>query len=58
MTRFAYMLALAAFLTVSIGAPVSFANEPTPVEQKDKKDKADSKGDEGKKDEKKDMGSK
>jgi hypothetical protein len=39
MTRFAYIIVLAAFLAVGIGAPVSFAAEPTPAEQKDKKDK-------------------
>ena len=38
MTRFAHILVLAAFLAVSIGAPVSFAGEPTPAEQKEKKD--------------------
>ena len=38
MIRFAHMLVLAAFLTVGFAAPAVFANEPTPAEQKDKKD--------------------
>ena len=60
MIRFAHMIVLAAFLAVGLGVPMSFAAEPTPAEQKDKKDlnsgKADDEG--KKKDEKKDMGGK
>ncbi len=62
MTRFAQMLVLAAFLTVGLGVPMTFAAEPTPAEQKDLKEKKDTTGgkadDEKKKDEKKDMGGK
>lgn len=59
MIRFASMIILATFLTVAFGAPTSFANEPTPTEQKEKKDVSGGKADEGKKkDEKKDMGGK
>jgi hypothetical protein len=58
MTRFAHILALAAFLAVSMGAPVSFANEPAPAEQKEKKDASGTKADEEKKDDKKGMGGK
>ncbi len=58
MIRFARFIALAAFLAFGLGTTVSFANEPAPVEQKDKKDMNGSKAeDDGKKkDEKKDMG--
>jgi hypothetical protein len=38
MNRLAQMITLAAFLAVGLGAPMSFANEPTPAEQKEKKD--------------------
>ncbi|HKT33483.1 MAG TPA: hypothetical protein VJR03_01545 [Nitrospira sp.] len=38
MARFAHVIVLAAFLAVGIGASVSFASEPTPAEQKEKKD--------------------
>jgi hypothetical protein len=38
MIRVAHIIVLAAFLAVGIGAPVSFASEPAPTEQKDKKD--------------------
>jgi hypothetical protein len=59
MIRFASLIALTAFLTFGIGTAVSFAGDPAPAEQKDKKDlnapKAD---DEKKKDDKKDMGGK
>ena len=59
MTRFLHMLVLAAFLAVGFGIPMSFANEPTPAEQKEKKDMTSGKADdEKKKDEKKDMGGK
>jgi len=59
MTRFAHIIVLAAFLAVGIGAPVSFAGEPAPTEQKDKKDTNTGKAeDDGKKDEKKSMGGK
>lgn len=54
MGRFAHILVLAAFLAVSVGAPVSFAGEPAPAEQKEKKDLNTGKAeDEGKKDDKK-----
>ncbi len=54
MTRFAHIIVLAAFLAVGIGAPVSFANEPAPAEQKEKKDANSGKADdENKKEEKK-----
>ena len=59
MTRFAHIIVLAAFLAVGIGAPVSFAGEPAPTEQKDKKDTNTGKAeDDSKKDEKKSMGGK
>jgi len=58
MTRVAHMLVLAAFLTVAFGVPMTFAGEPTPLEQKEKKDKTSGKADEDKKTEKKDMGGK
>ena len=59
MTRYASFIALAAFLTFGLGTAVSFAGEPVPAEQKDKKDMSGSKADdEKKKDEKKDMGGK
>ena len=49
---------LAAFLTFGLGTAVTFAGEPAPAEQKDKKDMSGSKADDDskKKDEKKDMG--
>ena len=54
MGRFAHIIVLAAFLAVSVGAPVSFAGEPAPAEQKEKKDLNSGKAeDEGKKDDKK-----
>jgi hypothetical protein len=57
MIRFTHMIVLAAFLAVGLGAPMSFANEPTPAEQKDKKDVNSGKAedDSKKKDEKKGM---
>ncbi len=59
MTRYASFIALAAFLTFGLGTAMSFAAEPVPAEQKDKKDISGSKADdEKKKDEKKDMGGK
>lgn len=59
MTRFAHIIVLAAFLAVGIGAPVSFANEPAPTEQKDKKDTNSGKADDdSKKDENKNKGGK
>jgi hypothetical protein len=59
MTRYACFIALAAFLTFGLGTAVSFAAEPVPAEQKDKKDMSGSKADDDKKkDEKKDMGGK
>ena len=50
MIRFAHMIVLAAFLAVGLGAPMGFATEPTPAEQKEKKDANSGKADEGKKD--------
>lgn len=38
MARFAHIVVFAAFLALGIAAPLSFAPEPTPAEQKDKKD--------------------
>jgi hypothetical protein len=59
MTRYASFLALAAFLTFGVGTAVSFAGEPAPAEQKEKKDMTSGKADDDKKkDEKKDMGGK
>jgi hypothetical protein len=59
MTRYASFIALAAFLTFGIGTAVSFAGEPAPAEQKEKKGMTNGKADdEKKKDEKKDMGGK
>lgn len=59
MTRFAHMVILAAFLTAGFAVPISFAGEPVPAEQKEKKDTTSGKADEDKKkDEKKDMGGK
>jgi hypothetical protein len=59
------MVVLAAFLAVGFGVPMTFASEPAPAEQKDKKDQKEKKDttsgkadDEKKKDEKKDMGGK
>ena len=48
MIRFAHMIVLAAFLAVGLGVPMSFAAEPTPAEQKEKKDVNSGKADEGK----------
>jgi hypothetical protein len=59
MTRYAGVIALAAFLTFGIGTAVSFAGEPSPAEQKDKKGMTSGKAEDSKKkDEKKDMGGK
>jgi len=60
MTRYASFIALAAFLTFGLGTAVSFAGEPAPAEQKEKKDTTSGKADDDqkKKDEKKDMGGK
>ena len=59
MTRYASFIALAAFLTFGLGTAVSFAGEPAPAEQKEKKGMSSSKADDIKKnDEKKDMGGK
>jgi hypothetical protein len=60
MTRYASFIALAAFLTFGLGTAVSFAGEPAPAEQKEKKDITSGKADDDqkKKDEKKDMGGK
>lgn len=56
MTRLASLIALSAFLTFGLGTVTSFAADPTPAEQKDKKDTVGSKADDEKKSEKKDMG--
>lgn len=58
MTRFASLLALTAFLTFGLGTAISFAGDPAPAEQKDKKDMTGPKADDEKKNEKKDMGGK
>ncbi len=58
MIRYARFLALAAFLTFGLGTAVSFAAEPAPAEQKDRKEMNGGKVNEDKKDEKKDMGGK
>ena len=60
MTRYAHLIALAALLTFGAGATVSFADEPSPAEQKEKKDISGSKADDDskKKDDKKEMGRK
>jgi hypothetical protein len=58
MTRFASLIALTAFLTFGIGTAISFAGDPAPVEQKDKKDMTGPKADDEKKSEKKDMSGK
>jgi len=59
MTRYASFIALAAILTFGIGTAVSFAGEPAPAEQKEKKGMTSGKADdEKKKDDKKDMGGK
>ena len=59
MTRIAHMAILAAFLAVGFAAPITFAGEPAPAEQKEKKDTTNSKADDDKKkEEKKDMGGK
>ena len=55
MTRFLHMVVLAAFLTVGFGVPMTFASEPAPAEQKEKKDMTSGKADDKKKDEKKNM---
>jgi len=56
MTRYASFIALAAFLTFGLGTAVSFAGEPAPAEQKEKKDMTSGKADDDQK--KKDMGGK
>ena len=57
MTRFAHLVVLAAFLFLEFGVPLTFAAEPVPAEQKEKKDMTGGKADDEKrKDEKKDMG--
>jgi len=58
MTRVASLLALTAFLTFGIGTAISFAGDPAPAEQKDKKDMTGPKADDEKKNEKKDIGGK
>jgi len=59
MTRYASFVAVAALLTFGLGHTMSYAGEPAPSEQKDKKDMNGSKADEDKKkDEKKEMGGK
>jgi hypothetical protein len=57
MTRFAHLVVLAALLFLGFGVPLTFAGEPVPAEQKEKKDMTGGKADDEKrKDEKKDMG--
>lgn len=58
MNRFVHMVVLAAFLAVGFGVPMTFASEPAPAEQKEKKDMTSGKADDEKKNEKKDMGGK
>jgi hypothetical protein len=59
MGHFAHILVLAAFLAVGVGASMTFAGEPAPAEQKEKKDANSGKAeDDSKKDEKKNMGGK
>lgn len=60
MIRFARFIALAAFLTFGFSPAISFASEPAPTEEKEKKDMSGSKADDnGKnKEEKKEMGGK
>ncbi|HSA62187.1 MAG TPA: hypothetical protein VLE03_08100 [Nitrospiraceae bacterium] len=59
MTRYAGFIALAAFLTFGLGTAASFAGEPAPAEQKEKKDANGPKADDDKKkDDKKEMGGK
>ncbi|HSB45826.1 MAG TPA: hypothetical protein VLD60_12485 [Nitrospira sp.] len=49
MTRIISMFALAAFLSVGFGTVMTFATEPAPAEQKEKKDMNGGKADEEKK---------
>ncbi len=59
MTRFTHLVVLAASLFLGFGVPLTFAAEPVPAEQKEKKDMTGGKADdEKKKDERKDMGGK
>lgn len=59
MTRFISVFALAAFLAVGFGAAMTFATEPAPAEQKEKKDQNSGKAeDEQKKDGKQGVGGK
>ena len=58
MNRFVHMVVLAAFLAVGFGVPMTFASEPAPAEQKEKKDMTSGKADDEKKNEKKDMSGK
>jgi len=58
MDRFIHMVVLSAFLSLGFGVPMTLAGEPTPAEQKDKKDMTGGKAEEEKKGEKKDMGGK
>jgi len=56
MARLAHMIVLAAFLSLGFGIPMTFAADPAPTEEKDKKDTTTGQADdEKKKDEKKDM---
>lgn len=52
MARFAHIVVLAAFLALGVAAPLSFAAEPTPAEQKDKKDTNNGKAEDDSKHEK------
>jgi hypothetical protein len=59
MIRAAYMVVLAAFLTAGFSVPMTFASEPAPAEEKEKKDTTGGKADDEKKtDEKNGMGGK
>ena len=49
MNRFVHMVVLAAFLAVGLGVPMTFASEPAPAEQKEKKDMTSGKADDDKK---------
>jgi hypothetical protein len=55
MTRYAAFIALAALFTFGFGT-ASFAGDPVPAEQKQKKDTGTKADEDKKKDEKKDMG--
>lgn len=58
MTRYIHMATLAAFLTIGFGIPMTFAGDPIPSEQKDKKDMTGPKVDGESKEKKDSMGGK